>query len=161
MTYKLRGPSLREVFEARAIARPEPKPVEPPVLSRERSKIRGFQSRVDRISGRFRLSETCSKTAQKGNWCLGCLGFGIRFGRRVAKRTIFHKSCADPTYAHQALPRSRLFCGCVKQGPRFQLCRAFRPTLCSSAQALGATAGVVRRANRPQAIQIQRRLRSP
>jgi hypothetical protein len=49
----------------------------------------------------------------------------------------------------------------ITGGPRFQLCRAFRKAVRSTEQALTASAGAVRRATWPRAIQIRRRLRSP
>ena len=64
-------------------------------LAKSLSEISGFRKRSfsneaawPRISGRLRLSETCSKTAPKGNWCWKCSGFAVRSDHRMAKRTI-------------------------------------------------------------------------
>jgi hypothetical protein len=70
-------------------------------LRRSRSVQRSFSNEVacTRISGRFRLSETCSKTAPKGNWCLECPELAVRSGHRTAKRTILNKSSGDPLFS--------------------------------------------------------------
>ena len=77
-------------------------------LSQKLSEIRGFRKRsfsnevvCTRISGRFRLSETCSKTAPKGNWCLECPELAVRSGHRTAKRTILNRSSGDPVFARR------------------------------------------------------------